>query len=162
MRLNDLEKIILVAEKDYRTTESKLNYVNLKMGFIKINSDREITIRPNCKNKLIQDRTYYRKVGELQTKTKVRANQIMRGMLTELVNEHDTLIEDRKEVRDMMASAMTSEKHMAAARLKITQVELGQRIFAVKQNIATLMERQPVESQEDTIEEQIRLFTKIH
>jgi len=36
MKLNYIEECILVAEKDYRTTEDKVNYVNARLKRIKI------------------------------------------------------------------------------------------------------------------------------
>ncbi len=162
MRLSELERNILVAEKDYRTLEDKLNHVNLKMRFIKMKQGtRETQINPGCKNKLIKSSTYYRKLGELNKKTKNRAMYISKNLLPDLVNEHDTLIEDRKEVRDMMASALVAEKHMAAARLKILNIDLGRRIFAVKNQIAILMERPTAELTDEEHGEAIRLLTDI-
>jgi len=158
MRLNDLEKNILKAERDYRSIDDKLNYVNLRMKYSIINSEKQVQIvHPKS---LIKKDTYYRKVGELENKSKVRANNILKSMLPELVNEHDTLLEDRIELREMLERAKADQKHMAGARLKMLQIEMGQRIFAVKQNIATLMERPQVESG-DHIEQQIRLLTTL-
>lgn len=95
------------------------------------------------------------------SKSKVRANYILRTMLPALVNEHDTLLQDRIELREMLQKAKDDKKHMAGVRLKITQIELGQRIFAVKQNIATLMERPSIGDEGETVESQIRLFTRL-
>ncbi len=160
MRLNELEKTILIAERDYRSITDKLNYVNLKLKYIKFEKGSlEPIIISNFKKNLVKKDLYYRKLGELQTKAKIRAQHIIRNLLPDLVNEHDMLVEDRKELHDMMGDAKRADKHMVAARLKLAQIELGKRIFTVKQNIATLMERGHLETEEDTIGEQVRLLT---
>jgi len=162
MRLNELEKTILIAERDYRSINDKLTYVNIKLKYIRFEKDNpEPIINYGCKKKLIKSATYYRKLGELESKSKIRAQNIIKTLLPELVNEHDMLIEDRKELHEMMTDAKRAEKHMAATRLKLAQIDTGRRIFAVKQNIATLMERGHLETEEDTLGEQIRLLTTL-
>lgn len=160
MRLNDVEKFILIAERDYRSIQDKLNYVNLRMHYSRIIEGGEIVVNVNCQKLLIKKNVYYRKVGELETKAKVRAHAITRSLLPDLVNEHDTLKEDRKDIREMIVEAKAADNHMAAARLKRDQIDLGQRIFAVKENITRLMEKGNIDNEGELIGEQIRLFTK--
>lgn len=162
MRLNELEKFILIAERDYRSIEDKLNYVNLRMHYCRIKENKEIVVNVGCQKLIIKKNTYYRKVGELETKAKSRAHAITKSLLPDLVNEHDTLIEDRKDIREMIVDAKKSDKHMAAARLKRDQIDLGQRIFAVKQNIAILMEKPDIDNEGESLGEQIRLLAEIH
>lgn len=162
MKLNELEKVILIAERDYRSINDKLNYVNLRLKFIRFEKGNpEPIINYKCKKKLIKSAKYYRKLGELETKSKIRAQNIIKTLLPELVNEHDMLIEDRKELHEMQGDAKRADKHMAATRLKLAQIDTGRRIFAIKQNIATLMERGHLE-EEDTLGEQIRLLTHLY
>jgi len=158
-----MEKIILVAERDYRTIHDKLQFVNLKMKYIRwAEGEKEPVINYGCKKKIISQSVYYNRVGGMEAKAKIRAQHIIKNLLPELINEHDTLKEDRKELHDMMVDAQRAEKHMAAARLKLAQIETGRRIFALKQNIATLMERGHTDTEEATLGEQIRLLTTLH
>lgn len=163
MKLNELEKLILIAERDYRAIDDKLKFVNLRMKYIRIdNRTHEVVVNHGCKKLIILEGKYYRKLGELETKSKVRAQHIIRNLLPELINEHDMLIEDRKELHEMQVDAKRADKHLAATRLKLAQIETGRRIFAVKQNIAILMERGHLDTEEATLGEQIRLLTVLH
>lgn len=163
MKLNELEKVILIAERDYRAIDDKLKYVNLRMKFIRFDKgSNEQIINHGCKLKVIKSSKYYRKLGELETKAKIRAQTIVKTLLPSLVNEHDMLIEDRKELHEMQGDAKRAEKYMAATRLKLAQIETGRRIFVIKQNIATLMERGHIDTEEETLGEQIRLHTLLH
>jgi len=160
MKLNELEKLILIAERDYRAIADKLKFVNLRMKFIRFKQgETEPIINYGCKKLIILESKYYRKLGELETKSKVRAQHIIKNLLPELINEHDMLIEDRKELHEMQADAKRADKHLAATRLKLAQIETGRRIFAIKQNIAILMERGHLDTEEATLGEQIRLLT---
>lgn len=160
MRLSELEKLILIAERDYRTLDDKLKFVNLRMKYIRFaQGETEPIINHGCKKKLILKDVYYGRLGGLESKSKVRAQHIIRNLLPELINEHDMLIEDRKELHEMQADAKRADKHLAATRLKLAQIETGRRIFAIKQNIAILMERGHLDTEEATLGEQIRLLT---
>lgn len=161
MRLNELEKLILIAERDYRAIDDKITFVNLRMKYIRFDKSNptEQIINYKCQKLLIKKDTYYRKLGEMETKSKVRAQHIIRNLLPELINEHDMLIEDRKELHEMQADAKRADKHLAATRLKLAQIETGRRIFTIKQNIAILMERGHLDTEEATLGEQIRLLT---
>ena len=111
MRLNELEKVILIAERDYRAIDDKIKFVNLRMKYIRFDkaNPTEPIISYKCKKLLIKKDTYYRKLGEMETKSKVRAQHIIRNLLPELINEHDMLIEDRKELHEMQADAKTRQ-----------------------------------------------------
>lgn len=157
-----MEECILVAEKDYRTTEDKVNYVNTRLKRIKIKKGEngQVIVERNKLNKKkpIAESTYYKKLGEMATKTRDRCYQISKTYLTDLVNEHDTLIQDRKEMREIIEKAQELGKIQSVVIAKRDQVDMGRRILAVKELIKTLMEEPDLED-EDQVERQIQLLT---
>jgi len=162
MKLNYIEECILVAEKDYRTTEDKVNYVNARLKRIKIKRGQngETIVERNKINpeKPISISYYYKKLGEMVTKTRERGYQISKMYLTDLINEHDTLLSDRKEMREIIQKAQELEKMQTVVMAKREQIDLGRRIMAVKELISTLLEKPDLED-EDQIERQIQLLT---
>lgn len=161
MKLNYIEEYILVAEKDYSTTQDKLNYVNLRLKRYKIITEggKQKVVR----NKLNQEKPistsyYYKKVGEITKKTRDRGQYISKTYLTDLINEHDTLIQDRKEMREIIQKAQTLEKMQTVVIAKREQIDLGRRILSVKELIKVHMEEPDLED-EDQIERQIQLLT---
>lgn len=123
--LSDIEKLIIIAERDYVTTLEKINYVNEKLK------------KSNLKT--IQKSQYYKIRGELSNKTNQRASSIASNLLYNLVNEHDTLIEDRKHYREMLDSAIKDSKWNAALNIKKEQIDLGQRISSISESIHYIM-----------------------
>lgn len=162
MILNYMEQCILVAEKDYRTIEDRVNFVNQRLKRIKIKKIDKDTIiikrNPNSQDKPISKYVYYRKLGELTKKTRERGQQISKSYLTEVINEHDTLIEDRKEMRDLIEKAKSLDKIQTAVIAKRDQIDIGRRILAVKELIKVQMEEPDLEDEEQ-IERQIQLLT---
>ena len=162
MKLNYVEECILVAEKDYRTTEDKVRYVNLRLKRIKpIIVDKKITGYERNKlnpEKPIAESTYYKKLGEMVKKTNERGQQISKMYLTDLINEHDTLIQDRKEIREIIQKAESLEKMQTVVMAKREQIDLGRRIMAVKESIRIHMEEPDLEDEEQ-VERQIQLLT---
>lgn len=168
MKLDDIEKNIIVAERDYRTTQEKLDYVNLQIGYQFINKDsKKIEIRNPTK--LITKSSYYYKLTIMNTKVKERATSITRGRLGNLVNEHDRLLDDRIDIREMLNKAKAESRWQACARFKILQIELGQRIASLEETIYHLTtdgkyhidEMEFTKVDEDKLNEKIRLFTNI-
>jgi len=161
MELNYIEQCILVAQKDFRTHEDRLNYVNaqLKSHLITVENNQTI-IKPNLnyQGKLISMSTYYRKLGEMRKKTRERGQYISKTYLTDLINEHDTLIQDRIEMREIIQHARELEKIQTVVIAKRDQIDLGRRILAVKELIKIHMEEPDLED-EDQIERQIQLLT---
>ncbi len=168
MRLDDIEKNIVVAERDYRTTQEKLDYVNLRMGYQYVNEGSNQIIIKNP-TKLITKSSYYYKLTIMNSKVKERATSITRGRLANLVNEHDRLHDDRIDVREMLNKAKSESKFQACARFKILQIELGQRIASLEETIYHLTtdgkyhinELEFTQAEEDQLNEKIRLFTNI-
>jgi len=162
MKLNYIEECILVAEKDYRTTEDKVNYVNARLKRIKIkkgpNGEPVVERNKLNKEKPIAESTYYKKLGELQTKSRERGQFISKMYLTDLINEHDTLIQDRKEMREIIQKAQELEKMQTVVIAKREQIDLGRRIMAVKELIMVHMETPDLED-EAQVERQIQLLT---
>jgi len=162
MKLNYIEECILVAEKDYRTTEDKVNYVNARLKRIKIKRGQngETIVERNKVNpeKPISTSYYYKKLGEMVTKTRDRGYQISKMYLTDLINEHDTLLSDRKEMREIIQKAQELEKMQTVVMAKREQIDLGRRIMSVKELIKTLMEEPDLEDEEQ-VERQIQLLT---
>lgn len=161
MKLSYLEECILVAEKDYRSADDKVNYVNARLKRIKIVKENDKVVikkNPLSKHKPISESYYYKKLGEMTKKTRDRGQYISKTYLTDLINEHDTLIADRKEIREIIQKAQDLEKMQTVIIAKREQVDLGRRILAVKELIKTLMEEPDLED-EDQIERQIQLFT---
>jgi len=161
MKLNYMEECILVAEKDYRTTQDKVNYVNARLARIKITHEDNKTIierDPNSKDKPISISLYYKKLAEMTKKTRERGQQISKTYLTDLINEHDTLLQDRKEMREMIQQAQKLEKIQTAVIAKRDQVDIGRRILAIKELIKIHMEEPDLEDA-DQIERQIQLLT---
>jgi len=161
MKLNYIEECILVAEKDYRTTEDKINYVNLRLKRVKYVKDgKTVTVQRNKLNpeKPISKSYYYKLLGGMVTKTRERGMQISKLYLTDLINEHDTLIQDRKEMREIIQKAEQLEKMQTVVMAKREQIDLGRRIMAVKELINTLMEDPDLED-EAQVERQIQLLT---
>jgi len=159
-----MEQCILVAEKDYDTTEDKVNYVNLRLKKIKFekklkeDGSTEIKIIVNPYSKPISTSHYYRKLGEMTKKTRERGQEIAKMYLTDLINEHDTLIQDRKEMKEMIQRAQELEKIQIAVIAKREQIDIGRRILAVKELIKVTMEEPDLEDEEQ-IERQIQLLT---
>jgi len=160
MRLNYLEECILVAEKDYRTLDEKINYVNARLHRVTLRREGPETIVTRIPKtpSPISTSTYYRKLGGLNTKTRERGQEISKNYLFDLINEHDTLISDRKEFREIMQQAKQLEKMQTVVMAKREQVDLGRRILAVKELIKTVMEEPDIENEEQ-IERKIQLFT---
>ena len=157
-----MEQCILVAEKDYRTTEDKVNYVNARLKRVKLTkgTDGQTIVEPNklSKEKPISISLYYKKLGELVTKTRDRAQQISKMYLTDLVNEHDTLTQDRIELREMIVKAENLEKIQTAVVAKKEQIDIGRRIFALKEVIKVYIEEPDLEDEEQ-LERKIQLLT---
>jgi len=90
MKLNYMEECILVAEKDYRTTEDKVNYVNARLKRIKItrgeNGESIVKRNPNNNHRPISTSLYYMKLGGMVKKTRERGQQIAKTYLTDLIN----------------------------------------------------------------------------
>ena len=160
MKLNYIEECILVAEKDYQTTEDKVNSVNLRLKRVKyVNGDRGKVERNKLNpEKPISKSYYYKLLGGMVTKTRERGMQISKMYLTDLINEHDTLIQDRKEMREIIQKAEQLEKMQTVVMAKREQIDLGRRIMAVKELINTLMEDPDLED-EAQVERQIQLLT---
>lgn len=167
MKLDEIEKNIVIAERDYRTTLEKLDYVNFRMGYHTMNSEEKITV--TNPTKLITKSSYYYKLNIMNTKVKERATSITRGRLANLVNEHDRLLDDRIDIRELLNKAKSKSKFQACARFKILQIELGQRIASLEETIYHLTtdgkyhinEMEFSKSDEDQLNEKIRLFTNI-
>jgi len=168
MKLDDVEKNIVIAERDYRSTKEKLNYVNLRMGYQYINKGSS-EIHTRNPTKLITKSSYYYKLNIMNTKVKERATTITRGRLTNLVNEHDRLQDDRIDIREMLNKAKADSKFQACARFKILQIEIGQRIASLEETIYYLTtdgkyhinEMEFTKADEDQLNEKIRLFANI-
>lgn len=168
MKLDDIERNIIVAERDYRTTQEKLNYVNLRMGYQVIQKGTQTLITKNP-TKLITKSSYYYKLNIMNTKVKERATSITRGRLANLVNEHDRLQDDRIDVRELLNRAKGESKFQACARFKILQIELGQRIASLEETIYYLTtdgkyhinEMEFSKADEDQLNEKIRLFANL-
>jgi len=162
MKLNYIEECILVAEKDYRTTEDKVNSVNLRLKRIKIKRGQngETIVDRNKLNpaKPISTSYYYKLLGGMVKKTKERGYQISKMYLTDMINEHDTLIQDRKEMREIIQKAEQLKKIQTVVMAKREQIDLGRRIMSVKELIKTLMEEPDLED-EQQVERQIQLLT---
>jgi len=166
MRLDDIEKNIVIAERDYRTVKEKLNYVNLRLGYQVIKEGELFTMNPT---KLITKSSYYYKLNIMNTKVKERATSITRGRLANLVNEHDRLQDDRIDIREMLNKAKGDSKFQACARFKILQIELGQRIASLEETIYHLTtdgkyhinEMEFTKIDEDQLNEKIRLFANL-
>lgn len=166
MKLDDVERNIIIAERDYRSTKEKLDYVNLRMGYQVLNDGKLVTRNPT---KLITKSSYYYKLNIMNTKVKERATSITRGRLANLVNEHDRLLDDRIDVRELLNRAKGESKFQACARFKILQIELGQRIASLEETIYYLTtdgkyhinEMEFSKADEDQLNEKIRLFANI-
>lgn len=161
MKLNYIEECILVAEKDYITTKDKVNCVNARLGRIQFTVKEGKTVierNPYSNDKPISIPLYYKKLGEMTKKTRERGQQIAKSYLTDLINEHDTLIQDRKEMRELIQKAEKLEKIQTAVVAKREQIDIGRRILAVKELIKVHMEEPDLED-EDQIERQIQLLT---
>jgi len=91
------------------------------------------------------------------TKTRERGYQISKMYLTDMINEHDTLIQDRKEMREIIQKAEKLEKIQTVVMAKREQIDLGRRIMSVKELIKTLMEEPDLED-EAQVERQIQLL----
>jgi len=167
MKLDEIEKNIVIAERDYRTTQEKLDYVNFRMNYQTISSTDKITV--TNPTKLITKSSYYYKLNIMNTKVKERATTITRGRLANLVNEHDRLRDDRIDVREMLNKAKLESKFQACARFKILQIELGQRIASLEETIYHLTtdgkyhidQMEFTKTEEDQLNEKIRLFTNL-
>jgi len=149
-----------VAEKDYRTIDEKINYVNARLKRVTLTKQGPETIvtRNSKMPKPVSKSTYYRKVGEMQKKVRERGQLISKNYLFDLINEHDTLVSDRKELREIMAQAKELEKMQIVVVAKREQIDIGRRILAVKELIKTVMEEPDLED-EDQIERKIQLLT---
>jgi len=162
MKLNYIEECILVAEKDYRTTDDKVNYVNARLKRIKIKRGQngETIVERNKLNpeKPIGKSNYYRSLGEIIKKTRERGYQISKMYLTDIINEHDTLIQDRKEMREIIQKSQELDKMQSVIIAKREQIDIGRRIMAVTELIKNLMEEPDLED-EDQIERQIQLLS---
>ena len=165
MKLSDVEKCILVADRDFRSTQDKLDYVNTKLHYAKPN-EKESELQqkvilepfPGCKNKIIKRDRFYRLLGNMNKKARERGHEIRKNMLPDLVNECDTLIEDRKDVRDLLGKAILDKKLATAERLKRLQIDLGRRILAIKEQVSNYVETPDIEDA-DQLERQIQLLT---
>jgi len=160
MKLNYLEECVLVAEKDYRTIDEKLNYVNARLHRITLSKQGTETIVTRIPKmpSPISHSTYYRKYGEMKKKTRERGQFISKTYLFDLINEHDTLLSDRKELREIMQQAKQLEKMQTVVVAKREQIDIGRRILAVKELIKTVMEEPDLENEEQ-IERKIQLFS---
>lgn len=162
MKLSYMEQCILVAEKDYRTTEDKVNYVNARLKRVKITKGRngETIVERNKlnKEKPISTSQYYLKLGGMEKKTRERGQYISKMYLTDLINEHDTLIQDRIEMREIIAKAENLGKIQTAVVAKREQIDIGRRIMALKELIKVHMEEPDLED-EDQLERKIQLLT---
>lgn len=161
MKLNYIEECILVAEKDYRTTDEKVNYVNLRLkrSIIVLEDKKPKVVRNKLnKEKPISTSYYYKLLGGMVTKTNDRGYQISKMYLTDLINEHDTLIQDRKEMREIIQKAQELEKMQTVVMAKREQIDLGRRIMSVKELIKVHMEEPDLEDEEQ-VERQIQLLT---
>ena len=161
MKLNYIEECILVAEKDYRTTEDKVNSVNLRLKRVKYVKDGDrVKVERNKLNpeKPISISYYYKLLGGMVNKTNQRGMQISKMYLTDMINEHDTLIQDRKEMREIIQKAEQLKKMQTVVIAKREQIDLGRRIMSVKELIKTLMEEPDLED-EQQVERQIQLLT---
>lgn len=161
MKLNYTEQCILVAEKDYRTIEDKLNYVNARLKrvtLIREGNETIVQVNEDAPDRPIHKSYYYKKLGEMQKKVRERGQLISKNYMFDLINEHDTLLEDRKELRDIMQKAQQSDKIYSVILAKREQIDLGRRIMSLKELIKTLMEEPDLED-EDQIERQIQLLT---
>lgn len=162
MNLNYTEKCILVAEKDYISIEDKLNYVNERLKRIIKHEDEDgenyFAKNPYMKEEPIAQTTYYKRLGEMKKKGRGRGQLISKNYMFDLINEHDTLLEDRKELREFIEKAKDLDKIHTAVMAKREQIDLGRRIMSVKELIKTLMEKPDLED-EDQIERQIQLLT---
>ena len=168
MKLDDIEKNIVIAERDYRTTQEKLDYVNFRMGYHIMDNESQKFLVTNP-TKLITKSSYYYKLNIMNSKVKERATSITRGRLANLVNEHDRLLDDRVDIRELLNKAKSESKFQACARFKILQIELGQRLASLEETIYHLTtdgkyhinEMEFSKSDEDQLNEKIRLFTNI-
>jgi len=162
MKLNYIEECILVAEKDYRTTDDKVNYVNARLKRIKIKKGQngETIVERHKLNpeKPISISYYYKLLGGMVKKTNERGYRISKMYLTDLINEHDTLIQDRKEMREIIQKSQELEKMQSVIIAKREQIDIGRRIMAVKELIMVHMETPNLED-EAQVERQIQLLT---
>jgi len=162
MKLNYIEECILVAEKDYRTTHDKVNYVNARLKRIKIkkgpNGETIVERHKLNPKKPISISFYYKLLGGMVKNTNERGYRISKMYLTDLINEHDTLIQDRKEMREIIQKCQELGKMQTVVIAKREQIDLGRRIMSVKELIKTLMEEPDLED-EAQIERQIQLLT---
>jgi len=160
LNLSDLEKYILVAEKDYSSVQSKLNFVNERMYYgreIDKNTGKLI-IYPHNRKLEVKEGTYYRKLGTMKTKINQRGHEISKNYLFNLINERDTLLSDRKEMREIMNNAQQLEKMQVVVSAKKEQIDIGRRILSIEELIKTHMEEPDLEDEEQ-IERQIQLLT---
>lgn len=161
MILNEIEQYILVAEKEYRTAEDKVNYVNIRLKRVEVVEDKkgEKIIKQNkLMKKAISQSQYYKLLGGMITKTNERGYQISKMFLTELINEHDTLLQERIDMREFITKAEQAEKYQTAFMAKKEKIDLGRRIMSVKELIVVHMETPDLEDEEH-LERQIQLLS---
>lgn len=160
MLLSELEKNILVAEKDYSSIQSKLNYINTRMRYgkkVDKNTGKLIIFNFHRKHEIKKD-TYYRKLGTMTKFIRERGQLIAKNYLVNLINERDTLLSDRKEMREIMNRAQLLEKMQVVVSAKKEQIDIGRRILAIEELIKTHMEEPDLEDEEQ-VERQIQLLT---
>lgn len=162
MKLNYMEKCILVAEKDYRTTEDKVNYVNARLKRIKIKKgpNGETIVERNEGNpkKPISKSYYYKLLGGMIKKTRDLGYHISKMFLTDVIFEKHTLIEDRKDFTEIIQKAQKLDMMQTVVIAKKEQIDMGRRIINLSEIIKTLMEIPDLED-EDQVERQIQLLT---
>lgn len=166
MKLNEIEQCILVAEKEYGTAEEKVRYVNLRLKRIRpiIDPDNNKKIIGYEQNplmrKAISQSQYYKLLGGMITKTNDRGHLIAKTYLTELINEHDTLLQERIEMREFITKSEKAEKFQTAFMAKKEKIDLGRRILSVKELIKVHME-EPDLDDEEQLERQIQLLSSV-
>jgi len=149
MRLSDLHKAIIIAERDYRTLPDRLRFVNIRLKITWVDnkvSPPEVKFIPGQEKNLIQASKYHRHRNELYKKGIERAQQISKLFLSELVNEYDGLKEDRQDIHEIYLKAKSKLKFQSALRAKKLQMETGERITALGEQITEYMEEPRTET----------------
>lgn len=172
MELDKIEKCITSAEILYGPLDQKLNYVNVKLGFVRQARDgnkvKTETI-PGCESQLIKHWRYYEILRRMDSKTIERAQTISKKRFTGLINEHSFLKNIRPEINKLAIKAEDDQKWSQAKKIWDLQIQIGQRIAALADiiyyttvdpgHITYRLEQS--EEQEENLNEQIRLFTEL-
>lgn len=131
MTLSETEKLVLHADIVYDTSDEKIRYVNLKLGYLMEDGE----VHPTFKRRSMKHDTYYRTLGTIKTKTTQRIFDIAKNFREQTLDEYELLLKLKKDKLQMSNIARGAGRLTEANRISDSVIAMLPYISAWRESL---------------------------